>query len=533
MSWVRILVAVALVCQPASGSAFMASSPEAGIGDIHEDDVGTVAGAYTFDDYGALQSERLSSGGGDLLGTSLTYDGVGRIAREVTRLPGSDLDRSYTYTEDGELETVIEAGGPTTRYTYDANGNRASIDVNGTVTTASYDDQDRLTQYGNTTYAYDGLGQLATRTEGGRTWTFSYDVMGNLERVERDTGPPIEYRYDELGRRVSRSVGGTLDSIYVYRGGQIIAETNGAGQVTRRYVYGLRGHVPVAMEEGGVVYRLLTDVRGSVRAVAHASNGTIVQRLTYGPFGETIEDTRPGRQPFAYAGGLYDHETGLTRFGARDYDPKIGRWLAKDPIGFAGGDASLYSYVGQDPINFIDPDGEVAVIIPAIAAFIAPILSGAAISAAIDLASQLAANGGNIGCIDWGGVGRSALIGGAFGALGKIVQFAFAARGVAPQIGSKLEYFLGRATGNAHNVERSTQMLRQLERVGLPDSPATRQYLAEHLTRVLRDPSNIARVQENGRIVRESVLMGPRGGLKFETVWEGARLITGNLYGGL
>jgi RHS repeat-associated protein len=323
------------------------------------DDVGTIAGAYTFDDYGALQSERLSSGGGDLLSTSLTYDGVGRIAREVTRLPGSDLDRSYTYTEDGELETVTEAGGLTTRYTYDANGNRASIDVNGTVTTASYDDQDRLTQYGNTTYAYDGLGQLATRTEGGRTWRYSYDVMGNLERVERDTGPPIEYRYDELGRRVSRSVGGTLDTIYVYRGGQIIAETNGAGQVTRRYVYGLRGHVPVAMEEGGVVYRFLTDVRGSVRAIANASNGTIVQRLTYGPFGETIEDTRPGRQPFAYAGGLYDPDTGLTRFGARDYDPKIGRWLAKDPIGFSGGDASLYSYVGQDPINSIDPSGTV------------------------------------------------------------------------------------------------------------------------------------------------------------------------------
>jgi YD repeat-containing protein len=150
---------------------------------------------------------------------------------------------------------VTEARGPTTRYTYDANGNRASIDVNGTVTTASYDDQDRLTQYGNTTYAYDGLGQLATRTEGGRTWRYSYDVMGNLERVERDTGPPIEYRYDELGRRVSRSVGGTLDSIYVYRGGQIIAETNGAGQVTRRYVYSLRGHVPVSMEEGGVACR--------------------------------------------------------------------------------------------------------------------------------------------------------------------------------------------------------------------------------------------------------------------------------------
>lgn len=119
-----------------------------------------------------------------------------------------------------------------------------------------------------------------------------------------------------------------------------------------------------------------------------------------------------------------------------------------------------------------------------------------------------------------------------FGARLTAGGWGFAAEGVAPQLGSKLEYFLGRATGNAHNIERSTQMLRQLEHVGLPDTPATRQYLTEHLTGVLRDPSNIVRVQENGRILRESLLMGPRGGLKFETVWDGDRLITGNLFGG-
>jgi RHS repeat-associated protein len=56
-------------------------------------------------------------------------------------------------------------------------------------------------------------------------------------------------------------------------------------------------------------------------------------------------------------GGLYDHLTGLVRFGVRDYDPAIGRWLAKDPIGFKGGDTNLYAYVGGDPINSVDPTG--------------------------------------------------------------------------------------------------------------------------------------------------------------------------------
>ncbi|MDH3423751.1 MAG: RHS repeat-associated core domain-containing protein, partial [Gemmatimonadota bacterium] len=68
-------------------------------------------------------------------------------------------------------------------------------------------------------------------------------------------------------------------------------------------------------------------------------------------------DTNPGFQPFAFAGGLYDPQTGLTRFGARDYDPITGRWTAKDPIGFGGGDSNLFGYVSNDPVNTLDPSG--------------------------------------------------------------------------------------------------------------------------------------------------------------------------------
>jgi RHS repeat-associated protein len=54
---------------------------------------------------------------------------------------------------------------------------------------------------------------------------------------------------------------------------------------------------------------------------------------------------------------MYDHQTGLTRFGARDYDPEVGRWTGKDPIGFAGGSVGLYEYVGNDPVNRVDQSG--------------------------------------------------------------------------------------------------------------------------------------------------------------------------------
>jgi RHS repeat-associated protein len=72
-----------------------------------------------------------------------------------------------------------------------------------------------------------------------------------------------------------------------------------------------------------------------------------------------LADSAPGFQPFGFAGGLRDRDTGLTRFGARDYDPSTGRWTAKDPLRFGGGLLGLYDYVGQDAINRVDPSGKI------------------------------------------------------------------------------------------------------------------------------------------------------------------------------
>jgi len=79
--------------------------------------------------------------------------------------------------------------------------------------------------------------------------------------------------------------------------------------------------------------------------------------MDYDAFGNVISDSNPGFQPFGFAGGMYDSDTGLTRFGARDYDAETGRWTIKDPIRFDGGDTNLYGYVLNDPVNFGDPEG--------------------------------------------------------------------------------------------------------------------------------------------------------------------------------
>ncbi|WP_209262649.1 RHS repeat-associated core domain-containing protein [Thiorhodococcus minor] len=78
--------------------------------------------------------------------------------------------------------------------------------------------------------------------------------------------------------------------------------------------------------------------------------------MDYDVWGVVTRDTNPGFQPFGFAGGLYEPETGLVRFGARDYDPYTGRWLGKDPIGFEGG-VNLFGYVDNDPANWIDSRG--------------------------------------------------------------------------------------------------------------------------------------------------------------------------------
>jgi RHS repeat-associated protein len=79
--------------------------------------------------------------------------------------------------------------------------------------------------------------------------------------------------------------------------------------------------------------------------------------MEYDEFGRVLVGTNPGFQPFGFAGGLYDRDTGLVRFGARDYDAVTGRWTAKDPMRFSSGDANLYGYVVGDPQNGIDPQG--------------------------------------------------------------------------------------------------------------------------------------------------------------------------------
>jgi RHS repeat-associated protein len=320
--------------------------------------LGNVTDTYTYSPFGELATYQANSSGSPLLDIQYTRDALGRITQKVETIGGTTTTTVYGYDTAGRLTDVTVDGTLTAHYDYDNNGNRLGVTRPGTGTVSgTYDAQDRLTTYGAVTYSYSANGDLLTATSGSDTTTYSYDVFGNLTAVTLPNGTQIEYVIDGQNRRIGKKVNGTLARGFLY-GNQLrpIAEVDGTGTVIGRFVYGTKINVPEYMIKGATTYRLLTDRLGSVRLVVDTAAGTIAQRLDYDEFGQVILDTNPEFQPFGFAGGIYDPDTKLTRFGERDYDAFTGRWATKDPIGFAEG-TNFYVYVGSAPTNLIDPLG--------------------------------------------------------------------------------------------------------------------------------------------------------------------------------
>jgi RHS repeat-associated protein len=217
-----------------------------------------------------------------------------------------------------------------------------------------------MTAYGTCTYDYTRNGELTRRVDSATSSTteYDYDEFGNLRRVVLPDTRVITYHIDGLNRRVGKSINGVRQWGLLYANQlEPVAELDADGNVIASFLYADRPHVPSLMLKGGQTYRIVADHLGSVRLVVNIATGAIAQRMAYDEYGNVVEDTNPGFQPFGYAGGIYDGDTGLVRFGARDYDAVAGRWTAKDPIGFHAGGTNLYVYVGSNPISLIDPSG--------------------------------------------------------------------------------------------------------------------------------------------------------------------------------
>jgi RHS repeat-associated protein len=260
----------------------------------------------------------------------------------------------------GRLLTVTKDGALVEEYRYDPNGTRnyelnALRGISGRNFT--YSEEDHLLTAAGTTYQYNLDGFLTQKTDGTNITQYVYSSRGELLRIDLPDGRIIEYLHDPLGRRIAKKINGTIVEKYLWRGlTRLLAVYDGSDNLLMRFEYA-DARMPAAVTTEGVTYYLAHDQVGSLRVVADSA-GNVIKRVDYDSFGNIIIDTNETfNMPFGFAGGLHDRDSGLVRFGFRDYDPDVGRWTAKDPIFFAGGDTDLYGYVLDDPVNAIDPDG--------------------------------------------------------------------------------------------------------------------------------------------------------------------------------
>ncbi len=246
---------------------------------------------------------------------------------------------------------MLKDNVPVEEYAYDENGARI-YEMNTLRGIAGrsyqYSDEDYLLTAGDWTYQYDLDGFLtnkANSTNPTNKTQYFYSSRGELLAVGLVDGRAISYLHDPLGRRIAKLVNGAVVEKYLWQGmTRLLAVYNGSNALLMRFEYA-DDRMPVAMTMGGYRYYLAYDQVGSLQIVADSS-GNVVKSIQYDSFGNILADTNSGfRVPFGFAGGLHDRDTGLVRFGYRDYDPEVGRWIAKDPIGFAGGDTDLYGYV--------------------------------------------------------------------------------------------------------------------------------------------------------------------------------------------
>jgi len=340
-----------------AGALVVARDPSTGL--VSGTTLGNVTDTRVQTIFGEPQDVEAKYSGSTILKSNFARDRVGRIEQKTETVQGVTTVKSYSYDLAGRLWQVMKDGVLTATYLYDSNGNRLSSTTPSGTDAATYDNQDRLLTYGKWAYTYTANGELRTKTDTttGDVTTYSYDGRGNLRKVKLPDGRLIEYVIDGWRRRIAKKVDGVMLKQWLYRNAlDLAAEFDGSGALSARFVYGSDGSGSYLIK-GGRSYRVLKDHLGSPRLIVDSQSGAVAQRLDYGEYGTVEGDSAPGFQPMGFAGGLYDPDTGLVHYGARDYDPQAGRWMSKDPLRLGGQDANLYVYVFDDPINLVDRAG--------------------------------------------------------------------------------------------------------------------------------------------------------------------------------
>jgi RHS repeat-associated protein len=216
-------------------------------------------------------------------------------------------------------------------------------------TSTTYNAGNEQTKFDGTSLNYDLNGNLT----GYSSNTYTWDARNHLTAMSG--GVTASFVYDGFGRRMSKTIGGTITQ-FLYDGLNPVQELNSSYSVVANLMTGLKiDEYFTRTDSGGNVSTFLGDPLGSTVGLVNSA-GSIATSYTYQPFGAITVGGSANGNSYEFAGREND-TTGLYFYRARYYSPTFQRFIAQDPIDFAGCDPNLYGYVFNGPTNFTDPFG--------------------------------------------------------------------------------------------------------------------------------------------------------------------------------
>ena len=267
----------------------------------------------------------------------------------ISETSGGEPLLSWTYTYDAayRLRNAATSTGASFGYTLDPADNITGFTTNSGTTTAVYNGVNEQTSLGGQVLSYDADGNLISDGQ----LAYGWDAENRLIAIT-GTGVNVGFAYDGFNRRVAITRSGST-TFYLWCSEQICQSRNSGGAVVRDYYP--EGEL---LPGNGTRLYYGPDQIGTPRDVVAASSlGRTVEAYDYDPFGNPITTPVNGTlTDFRYAGMLYQPDSGLYLTQYRIYDPRLGRWLNRDPLRERAG-PNVFAYVHNEPINTFDPMG--------------------------------------------------------------------------------------------------------------------------------------------------------------------------------
>ena len=328
---------------------------------------------YAYDQAGRLTGLTYQRQGKIIESYKYMYDKVNRktsIKKYRYGLPEESGEYGYEYDVFGNLTAVRKDGDILREYTYDHFHNRISLKNKSEISSYLYNAANQLVYKNDGSerfYRYDQRGNLVEITEeGGWINQYTYDCSGRMSEAKNIHRGEASYVYDGLGKRIrveKRAVGKEPVAVhYCWDITKRYQNLLSAQQGKRKQNY-YWGHFLEGIKEDRTQSILLDELGSPLRIVGITGKEQVV--YSYDEFGTAMCENTDFNQPFGYTGYLADEIGGTYFANAREYVADIGRFAGQDLLpGSIYSSVSLnrYIYCRNDSVNYIDLDGNIAIL---------------------------------------------------------------------------------------------------------------------------------------------------------------------------